>query len=400
MKSQPRFLPRLPFPAFALAIVLALGMITQTARAQTYKVIHTFTGSDGIYPTSTLVLDRAGNLYGSTEEGGAYNRGVLFQLKPAGSGWTLHPLHDFGQQADYGFFPLNYGGLTLGPDGALYGSASDGGLPDCFNGQAYCGVVFRLRPPATACTSALCPWDYTLVYQLTNNVEDPEGSLVFDAAGNLYGTTFFGTIYEISPSGGGWNASVIYQLDNDTNAGLVMDNAGNLYGVWADYTSTGGVFELSPSSSGWTETMIYSFTGGSDGGTPLGGLVLDHAGNLYGSTSSGGSGGGGTVFELSPSGSGWTYKLLCSLQGFAQGTALSAKAQCSRLRVPETGGCAAICMTLPKAAAVPTLLPGSHWIRKAFFTARPVPAESLKAAIAVTAAAWCGRSRPNAAISK
>lgn len=184
--------------------------------------------------------------------------------------------------------------------------------------DSYCGVVFQLQPPATASTSALCPWNYTLVYQLTDGVEYPEGSLVFDVAGDLYGTTVDGTIYEISPSGGGWNQSVIYQLDHDTNTGLVIDNAGNLYGVWADNTSTGGVFELSPSSSGWTETMLYSFTGGSDGGTPVGGLVLDNAGNLYGSTSSGGSGGGGTVFELSPSGSGWTYKLLCSLQGFSE----------------------------------------------------------------------------------
>jgi uncharacterized repeat protein (TIGR03803 family) len=133
----------------------------------------------------------------------------------------------------------------------------------------------------------------------------------------MYGTGEFGTVYEISPSGGGWTASQIAWVgDEGTNAGLVIDAAGNLYGVaGGPARSNGEVFELSPSSSGWTETTLYSFTGGSDGSVPVGGLVFDNAGNLYGSTSNGGSGGGGTVFELSPSGAGWTFNLLCSLQG-------------------------------------------------------------------------------------
>jgi uncharacterized repeat protein (TIGR03803 family) len=282
------------------------------AHAQTYTIIHKFTnGSDGSLPTSTLVPDRAGNMYGTTENGGTQS-GVLFQLKRAGSGWILVPLHDFA--LPNGDQPLNYGGLTFGPDGAIYGTTYYGGLLECGEGQSYCGVAFRLQPPPTACTSALCPWDYSLVYQFTSSgANGPEGSLVFDTAGNLYGTG--SAIYELSPSGGSWNESVIPGVDNYVTAGMIVDSAGNLYGTSWDYHSGGTVFELSPSSSGWTETTLYSFTGGGDGSTPVGGLVFDSAGNLYGSTTNGGSGGGGTVFELSPSGGGWVFNLICSLQG-------------------------------------------------------------------------------------
>ncbi len=305
-----------------LVITVGLFILLMTAvaaQAQTYTVVHKFSGSDGERPTSTLVLDRAGNFYGTAENGGTYGYGVLFQLKASGSGWILRPLHYFGQQAGNGYNPLDYGGLTFGPDGALYGSASSGGLLECFEGQSYCGALFRLQPPATACKSALCLWDYSLIYQFTSSFDSggPETSLVFDAAGNLYGTGLYGTIYELSPSGGGWNESSIYQLDNYTNAGMIMDSAGNLYGTWWSYDNNGGVFELSPSSSGWTETVLYSFTGGSEGSSPLGGLIFDSAGNLYGSTSTGGSEGGGAVFELSPSGSGWTYNLVCGLRGYS-----------------------------------------------------------------------------------
>ncbi len=302
----------------ATTIGLFLLLVSAVAaQAQTYTILHKFTGgSDGSFPTSTLVADRAGRFYGTVERGGTYGSGVVFQLKPAGSGWIFSPLYSFGQEVGNGQFPLDYGGLTFGPDGALYGTASYGGLLECGEGQSYCGTAFRLRPPPTACTAALCPWDYTLVHQFTGaDSYAPESSLVFDTAGNMYGTGEFGQAYEISPSGGGWTASQIGG-GGDTDAGMVLDSAGNLYGVWGGPDrSKGGVFELSPSSSGWMETTLYSFTGGNDGATPFGGLVFDSAGNLYGSTSDGGSGGGGTVFELSPSGSGWTFNLLCSLQG-------------------------------------------------------------------------------------
>ena len=304
-----------------VAKLLCAGLLVTTAlaQAQTYTILHNFTGTDGANPTSTLVLDRAGNFYGTTQNGGSYNKGVLFQLKAAGSGWVLRPLHEFGQVVSDGYEPLNYGGLAFGPDGTLYGTTNSGGLLECGEGQSYCGVVFRLQPPPTACTSALCPWNYTVVHQFTSYPSDvsiPESGVVFDGAGNMYGTTYGGGIYQISPSGGGWTESVIGELGNETFPAMVADSAGNLYGIWTEgFNTYGGVFELSPSASGWTETVLYRFTGSSDGSTPMGGLVRDNAGNLYGSTSDGGSGGGGTIFELSPSAGGWAFHLLWNFPG-------------------------------------------------------------------------------------
>ena len=153
------------------------------------------------------------------------------------------------------------------------------------------------------------------------------GALVFDRAGNMYDTTAVGgngngVVYEMTHSGSGWTEQPLYAFTGTPDgatpyAGLVLDSAGNLYGT----TTAGGlfgqgtVFELSPSGSGWTEQVLYNFQGGSDGSFPTGGLIFDQSGNLYGSTNEGGSGGGGTVFELTPSGGGWTYNLLYSFTG-------------------------------------------------------------------------------------
>ena len=213
---------------------------------------------------------------------------------------------------------MNYGGLTIGPDGNLYGTTQEGGLMDCYSDT--CGLVFRLQPPASACTSALCLWSVTVLHQFSNSPDGafPESNVIFDASGNLYGTTPNGSAYELTPSSGGWNETVI-PYDGSASAGFVMDRAGNLYGVGIPGSQGhGGVFELTPSPSGWTETVLYSFTDGSDGTNPVGGLILDSAGNLYGSTTHGGTGGGGTIFELSPSGSDWTLHTLCSFVGNPQ----------------------------------------------------------------------------------
>lgn len=152
---------------------------------------------------------------------------------------------------------------------------------------------------------------------------EPDASLVFDGAGNLYGTTYYGgangsgTVFELTPSKAGWTETVLHSFTGSDgalpSAGLILDGGGNLYGT----TQAGGaagfgvVFELSPSRAGWTETVLYSFTGGNDGRGPVGGVVFDSGGNLYGTTSGGGYPiGGGTVFELTPSGGGWTENIL------------------------------------------------------------------------------------------
>src|ERR1700678_244983 len=127
-----------------MVCLFTLFVAAIAAQAQTYTVIHNFTGgSDGDFPTSTLVQDRAGNLYGTTNSGGTYDAGVVYQLKPGRSGgWVFYPIHEFNgwNNGDDGANPLDYGGLTIGPDGDLYGSTEYGGIHGCDTGST-CGVV-------------------------------------------------------------------------------------------------------------------------------------------------------------------------------------------------------------------------------------------------------------------
>src|SRR5262249_47251836 len=152
--------------------------------------------------------------------------------------------------------------------------------------------------------------------------------LIYDQAGNVYGTTYGGgngqgVVYELSRSGSGWTEQGLYSFSGPDGAnpanGVIFDSVGNLYGTTAfgGANNLGTVFELSPSGGGWTERVLYSFQGSSDGSSPTSGLLLDGSGNIYGTTSNGGSGGGGTVFELAPSGGGYTYHLLNSFSGAA-----------------------------------------------------------------------------------
>lgn len=182
-------------------------------------------------------------------------------------------------------------------------------------------------------------WDQTVLYSLNplGTPDDgyfPNGDLVFDGAGNLYGATTAGggadqgTILKLTPSQGSWVETVLYSFtgasDGGTpNAGMVIDHAGNLYGTTfggGDPTcyldlACGVVFELSPTSSGWVETALHTFQDGSDGMFPNGGMIADHSGNLYGTTAFGGSNGGGTVYELTSSNGGWTFNVLYGLSG-------------------------------------------------------------------------------------
>ncbi|HEY6768115.1 MAG TPA: choice-of-anchor tandem repeat GloVer-containing protein [Candidatus Sulfotelmatobacter sp.] len=166
-----------------------------------------------------------------------------------------------------------------------------------------------------------------------NDGSGPEVAPVMDSAGNLYGiTSLFGAnaegmAYELSPSSSGWTYTIIYQFTQSTasaawpNGGLILDAQGNLYGVsqFGGANNKGTVYELSPGSSGWTQTVLYSFAGGSDGESGNGSLIFDSAGNLYGTTNKGGANGSGTVFELSPSASGWTEQVLYTFTGGADG---------------------------------------------------------------------------------
>jgi uncharacterized repeat protein (TIGR03803 family) len=276
----------------------------------------------GYNPAAGMAIDGSGNLYGTTSiGGGSSGLGTAFELSHSGSGWNLTALHVFNwnnsELAGDGADP--HAAVVIGPDGSLYGTTCCGGLP------ASGGTVYKL-------TQANGAWKETILYRfsLGANGGNPQSAVTFDQSGNLYGTTPAGgrlnqgTVYKLSPGNGGqWRETVLWNFGTLSNDGLnpfgnvVLDRSGNIYGT----AETGGahrngtVFELVPSGSGWTEKILYSFTGATDGGFPVAGLISDQAGNLYGATSLGGSGGGGTVFELTPSGSNWEFHVLYGLPG-------------------------------------------------------------------------------------
>lgn len=326
----------LPAGTFALilAVVLATAFLAPpTVLAQTYTVLHSFTGGgDGGDPGTNLVMDRAGNLYGTTYSDGIDGLGGVFKLARGRSGWILHPLYVFTGTDGSG--PSS---LIMGPDGSLYGTNSGGGGGGPCGGGG-CGTVFRLTPPATVCKSVECPWSATILYHFTGQADGgvPLGVLA-DQAGNLYGTTRFGgnfggecggagggcgVVYELSPSNGGWTETVLYAFNGGPNSGanpyggVIFDAAGNLYGTTSGFAfyGTDNVFELSPSGSGWMETVLSNFGpyGGSQPYSPLAGLIRDSSGVLYGMTYQGGSSAFGTVYSVSPSSGGWTLSLLHS----------------------------------------------------------------------------------------
>jgi len=315
---------------FALmATFLLIASLSQPAQSQTFNVIHNFTGGpDGGQPAAGPTLDRSGNLYGTAFYGGNFNNcasgcGVVYKLTLHGSSWTLNPLYSFTGAGD-GALPY-YGAVTIGADGTLYGTTSSGGISES-------GTVFNVHPRAAACASIICPWMDTTVHQFGNGNDGftSTSGVIFDAAGNLYGTTYRGgasgngTVWQATRSGQTWTESVIYNFAGTTDgvnpAGtLTMDSAGNLYGTTygGGANGWGTVFKLTTSGSGWTKTILYNFQNGNDGRAPVGGVVLDPAGNIYGGTAFGGQNGGGAVYELSPSDGGYTINVLYGFSGVA-----------------------------------------------------------------------------------
>jgi uncharacterized repeat protein (TIGR03803 family) len=291
--------------------------------AQTVSVLHNFTnnGTDGYYPYGGLIFDRSGNLYGTTSGGGVYGDGAVFELKRTQNGWMEETLHSFNENGTDGYSPWS----TLVFDGAgnLYGTTSEGGT----NNQ---GTVFELSPALGG------GWAETILHSFSGtDGEDPIAGVILDANGNIYGTTAWGgsstnpactggdhsgcgTVFELERQDGAWAINVLYSFDRTdgsyVTSGLIFDAEGSLYGTTQEgNTYDGGiVFELSPSTGGtWTETTLHVFAGGTDGANPLGGVIFDGLGNLYGTTGTGGGAGHqGTVFKLTPGGEGWTEMLL------------------------------------------------------------------------------------------
>jgi uncharacterized repeat protein (TIGR03803 family) len=340
--------------ALACSVALSLFALAGSAHAQTFKLRLDFKGNDGGLPSTPLLLDSAGNLYGTTFVGGTKKEdgGVVFKLAPDGEETVLHAFKGGkdGQDPSSGLIAdsqSNLYGLTLtggdgdkpfglgtvfklapdgtetilyafkggsdgrNPDGSLladsqgnfYGTTLQGGA----NGQ---GTVFKLAPDGTE----------TVLYSFQNGSDgaEPVAGVIADAQGNLYGTTFTGgpgtggTVFKLAPDG---TETVLYAFDPgnsygaNPNAGLIMDKNGNLYGTTTNGGTPGGclvgcgtIFEI---ASDGTFTVLYRFTGGSDGGNPTASLLEDKNGNFYGTTEAGGACGGygcGVVFELTSGG--------------------------------------------------------------------------------------------------
>jgi uncharacterized repeat protein (TIGR03803 family) len=306
--------------------------LSPSSQGWTESVLYTFTGgSDGGGPTSTLIFDAAGNLYGTTRNGGDTTAlactsggngsgcGVVFELSPASSGgWTQSVIHTFTAGKD-GVNPFS--GLTSDVAGNLYGTTVYGGDPTACFGSG-CGTVFKLAPTSSG-------WRESVLHAFAGkDGAYPASALIFDATGHLYGTTInggggavnvcgiagCGVAFKLSPpTGGGWKETVLYPFDGGKNgkypeSNLVFDAVGNLYGTTAQDGAPGSckghgcgaVFELSPASGGtWTASTLHDFIT-TDGANPSAGIILDAAGNLYGTTQGGGKHGDGVVFQLSP----------------------------------------------------------------------------------------------------
>ncbi len=412
--------------AVVMVVVCAASIMTVPAtQAQTFAVLYNFAGngSNGApyFPYNGLAITAGGNLYGTTSRGGTYENGTAFRLKRAGSGWLLNVLYSFQGGSD-GADPV--AGLTIGPGGVLYGTTGEGGDQSCGFGGG-CGTVYSLRPLAQAVANAESPWIETVLYRFqggTDGAVPKYGSLVYDSAGNFYGTTLYGgvagcggsgcgTVYELSPTGNSWTETVLHSFNPNTDGsrpfgGIIRDQYNDLYGVTSVGTETfftlqpngnntwdyynvqqftdsvgcdvdtsllldpntfnfygvaqgcgpsgstaggtvfnwfygfnppvynfaftreavtapegpiiedaagnfygvsfnggdyqqGSVYKLTY-SHGWVYIDLYDFTGGSDGAGPVGNLVMDANGNLYGVTSGGGSKSGGVIFEITP----------------------------------------------------------------------------------------------------
>ena len=301
------------------------------------SVLYNFTGGkDGGYPYGGLTMDKAGNLYGTTLYGGV-GFGAVYKLSHQGSGWILNPLYNFAGGND-GAGAI--GRMVFGPDGSLYGVTVSGGGGTCsVYGYTGCGTIFNVKPQPTRPRTVLDPWNETVLYRFTGGNDGAypyDGDLLFDQAGNIYGTTIYGgaggggscsgsncgTVYKLSRSGGTWTQSVLYNFTGGNDGGLphhglVWDTAGNLYGTTyqGGAVQLGTVFQLTPSGSGWIENVLYNLGVGNEGGNPYSGVIFDNAGNLYGATATYGPGGAGSVFQLTPSGGGWTLGVLYNFAG-------------------------------------------------------------------------------------
>jgi uncharacterized repeat protein (TIGR03803 family) len=311
--------------AGVILVIAAAAFTVPHSAASTYDGLHRFKGPDGSMPQAGLIFDASGNIYGTTSTGGAHGMGTVFQLAPNPDGsWTERVLHSFNGLD--GWYPFR-GSLNFDGAGNLYGTTSLGGPHENDS-----GVVFKLTANADG------SWTESVLHAFTGGGGDgagPIGGLTFDGAGNLYGTAgggvnASGVVFKLTANASGsWTESILYTFTGGHDGGgpeaaLIFDSAGNLYGT----ATIGGlgfggvVFRLTPQPDGsWTETVLHNFFAGAGGSVPRGGLVYDQTGNLYGTTAAGGTQGFGIVFKLVANVDGtWTERVLHSFTGSVDGS--------------------------------------------------------------------------------
>ena len=361
------------FQIGAVAATAVFVLSLAATNATTTDVIFSCEEDEGEYADTDLETDGVGNIYGTTVLGGDFGSGTVFKLSPAPTGWEHIVLYSFTGGADGG---EPYKGVTIDPEGNLYGSAVTGGSGNCEGG---CGVVYKL-------TNSGGKWIHTVLHAFTggNDGSGPGARVTLDPSGSVYGMAptggayGLGTIYKILQrngasdlqvlhaftggadgaagsagrmilrhghlygavtAGGTYGSGVVFELstrgDRALNfrtiysfrgqpdgsfpyGALLFDGVGNIYGTtyYGGANGIGSVYQLSPRAIGeWDESVLYSFQEGSDGNSPISNLVADGVGNLYGTTSEGGLG-RGTIFKLSPAGSGkWIETVVHAFEG-------------------------------------------------------------------------------------
>jgi uncharacterized repeat protein (TIGR03803 family) len=275
--------------------------LTNSGGTWNQKVIHAFTGGDdGSGPGARVTVDRGGNIYGMTPTGGVNGLGTIYKIHQAGDAWNFTVIHPFTGGADGG---SGSAGRMILRKGRLYGAATTGG-------NYGSGVVFELTPAGVG------GWHFKTIYSFHGQPDGsfPYGALLFDHLGNIYGTTYYGgdngigAVYKLSPRPvGEWDENVIYSFQegsdgNSPISNLVFDSAGNLYGTTSEGgLGSGTIFKLSPIGGGqWTETVVHPFQGPPDGAFAYNGMVVDRFGNFYGATVHGGENDDGCVYKFTP----------------------------------------------------------------------------------------------------
>jgi uncharacterized repeat protein (TIGR03803 family) len=325
-----------------LAHSLRAGVQLHGSRAQ-YRTLYSFKGGqDGALAAAALLTDKTGALFGSTQSGGGKNFGTVFKLTPTGSGYAESVLHGFkGGKTDGAWLVAN---LIEDAAGALYGTTLAGGeqstASGCTGAYQGCGTAFKLAPSGSRYVERI-------IYSFLGSADGydgywPYGGLIADASGNLFGTTtwggssaLLGSVFELTPQGkqSAYSEAAIYAFPflssgpsfangAGPTGSLLADGTGAFYGTSPmggscpnHYFACGVVYKVTPSGSGYAQRVIYAFQGGTDGWWPLAGVIADKSGALYGTTEYGGPADLGTVFKLTPSGSGYTESVLHTFSG-------------------------------------------------------------------------------------